>query len=196
MSSFFARYNNLLATRPLLTNVITTGFLFGAGDVLAQTVELRNTKAADTEDALFDYPRLRRAVIFGAFIFAPIGDRWYRVLNSVLVSLSKVINTAARVSMDQLGFAPFIGIPLYFSAMTAMEGGDNIQEKVQQKLKANWWNTLTANWTVWPAVQTVNFAFVPVQLRLLVVNTISIAWNCYLLMKLNSKGSESTYVIE
>lgn len=196
MSSFFARYNNLLATRPLLTNVITTGFLFGAGDVLAQTVELRNAKAADTEDALFDYPRLRRAVIFGAFIFAPIGDRWYRVLNSVLVSLSKVVNTAVRVSMDQLGFAPFIGIPLYFSAMTAMEGGDNIKEKVQQKLKANWWNTLTANWTVWPAVQTVNFAFVPVQLRLLVVNTISIAWNCYLLMKLNSKGSESTYVIE
>lgn len=196
MSSFFARYNNLLATRPLLTNVITTGFLFGAGDVLAQTVELRNTKTADTEDALFDYPRLRRAVIFGAFIFAPIGDRWYRVLNSVLVSLSKVVNTAARVGMDQLGFAPFIGIPLYFSAMTAMEGGDNIKEKVQQKLKANWWNTLTANWTVWPAVQTVNFAFVPVQLRLLVVNTISIAWNCYLLMKLNSKGSESTYVIE
>lgn len=184
--SFFAKYNQLLATRPLITNVITTGFLFGAGDALAQSIERKESG--------FDGTRLSRAVIYGAVIFAPLGDRWYRLLNGVKVGKSKAVNTAARVGLDQLVFAPLIGIPLYYSAMTAMEGGTT--QNVKQKLGDNWWKTLTANWTVWPAVQTVNFAFVPVQLRLLVVNLISIVWNCYLLMQLNADKTESVYVIE
>lgn len=184
--SFFAKYNHLLATKPLLTNVITTGFLFGTGDLLAQSIEHRKDG--------FDGARLSRAIIYGAIIFAPLGDRWYRILNGVKVGNSKIVNTAARVGLDQLVFAPFIGIPLYYSAMTAMEGGAT--HNVRKKLNDNWWKTLTANWTVWPAVQTVNFAFVPVQLRLLVVNTISIAWNCFLLMQLNSAKTEDVYVLE
>lgn len=200
MASLFAKYNHLLATRPLITNIITTGFLFGAGDVLAQTVELRQAKSSENDilgpSKLFDYPRLSRAVIYGSIIFAPLGDRWYRLLNNVNVSLTKVVNTCARVGLDQLVFAPFIGIPLYFSAMTAMEGGDNVKRDVENKLKANWWDTLTANWTVWPAVQAVNFTFVPVQLRLLTVNAISIVWNCYLLMQLNGEKKDDLYILE
>lgn len=200
MASLFAKYNHLLATRPLITNIFTTGFLFGAGDVLAQKVEQSQAKSAGGDilgpSKLFDYPRLSRAVIYGSIIFAPLGDRWFRLLNNVSVSQSKVVNTMARVGMDQLGFAPFIGIPLYFSAMTAMEGGNDIKGDVEKKLKANWWNTVTANWTVWPAVQAVNFTFVPVHLRLLTVNTISIAWNCYLLMQLNGKKHDDQYYLE
>lgn len=200
MASLFAKYNHILATRPLITNVITTGFLFGAGDVLAQTMEQRQSISSEDDllgpSKLFDYSRLSRAVIYGSIIFAPLGDRWYRLLNSVNVSLSKVANTCARVGLDQLVFAPFIGIPLYFSAMTAMEGGDDVKRDVTKKLEANWWSTLTANWTVWPAVQAVNFTFVPVQLRLLTVNAISIVWNCYLLMQLNGDKHNDLYILE
>lgn len=206
MSRFFAKYNHWLTTRPLVTNIISTGFLFGAGDVLAQTFELRQTKREDLTIAeiseskstdIFDHRRLARAVTYGALVFAPLGTRWYSILNAVNVSRLKVVNTGARVAFDQLVFAPFVGIPLYFSVMTAMEGGNDVKSQIKAKLESNWWNTLTANWIVWPAVQTVNFAFVPVHLRLLVVNSISIVWNCYLSMQMNGQEhNESVYILE
>lgn len=200
MASLVPKYKNLLASRPILTNVVTTGFLFGAGDVLAQNMENKPQMAKDTGNNLVDAPpfldfvRLSRAVIYGSVVFAPLGDRWYRVLNKVNVSSSKIINTCACVALDQLVFAPFIGIPLYYSAMTAMEGGR--KEDIRLKLLVNWWSTLTANWTVWPAVQTLNFAFIPVQLRLLVVNSISIVWNCYLLMRMSSSNQDSIFMLQ
>ncbi|KAG9980650.1 hypothetical protein KCU78_g21604, partial [Aureobasidium melanogenum] len=44
------------------------------------------------------------------------------------------------------------------------------------------------NWMLWPFVQAVNFKFVPLQHRVLVVNVVSLGWNCYL-SYLNSTGS-------
>lgn len=180
--SFFRRYTHLLATRPLLTNVLSTGFLFGAGDVLAQQI------AAHHEPRPFDWARTLRAVIYGGIVFAPLGDRWYKVLAKIKVGLSKVASTAATVALDQAVFAPFVGIPLYYSAMTVMENHPDPAARIERKLRDNWWHTLTTNWLVWPAVQALNFGFVPVRLRLLTVNVVSIGWNCYLLMVMNDKG--------
>jgi len=33
---------------------------------------------------------------------------------------------------------------------------------------------------IWPVVQFVNFKYVPLELRVLVVNVVSLGWNCYL----------------
>lgn len=180
MSSFYGRYNQLLKQRPILTNVLTTGFLFGTGDYLAQQISISSQNGRK-----YDYSRTLRAVIYGGIIFAPLADKWYKILATVKLPVpnSKLADTVLRVGLDQGVFAPFIGIPLYYSVMTLMEGGDH--KTVQRKLESNWWNTLYTNWLVWPAVQGVNFGLVPVQLRLLVVNVVSIGWNCYLLMALN-----------
>lgn len=181
MSSFYARYNNLLKKRPFVTNALTTGFLFGTGDYLAQQIALSNEKQNN-----YDHLRSLRAVIYGGIVFAPLGDKWYKVLARVKApnfESSTLINTVLRVGLDQAVFAPFVGIPLYYSLMTLMEGGD--REVIEKKIKNNWWNTLKTNWLVWPAAQALNFGLVPVQFRLLVVNVVSIGWNCYLLMVLN-----------
>lgn len=179
--SIFQRYSQLLARRPLVTNVLSTGFLFGAGDVLAQHIGIHH------EPKLFDWARAQRAVIYGAIVFAPLGDKWYKLLARVNVG-SKASSTVARVALDQCVFAPFIGIPLYYSVMTYMEGHADAAQHIETKLRTNWWKTLSTNWMVWPVVQTLNFGFVPLNLRLLVVNVVSIGWNCYLLMVMNDKG--------
>ncbi len=43
------------------------------------------------------------------------------------------------------------------------------------------YDTLIANWAIWPMVQLVNFRFVPLNYRLLFVNTLAIGWNCRLI---------------
>lgn len=159
-------YARLLQRRPLATNAATTALLFGAGDVLAQ----------GSGNGAFNEMRTLRAVFYGGVVFAPIGDRWYKLL----AAWKPVGGTAARVAADQLLFAPFIGIPLYYSVMSLMEGRA-VVERVEEK----WWPTLKTNWMVWPAVQVVNFGFVPVLMRLLTVNVVSVGWNCWLLLMHN-----------
>ena len=78
------------------------------------------------------------------------------------------VTAVARTACDQLMFAP-VGIAAFFTCMTIMEGGDP-KEKLQEK----WRQTLVDNWKLWPWVQVGNFTFVPLNLRLVVVNFVSI----------------------
>jgi len=56
------------------------------------------------------------------------------------------------------------------------------------KLNSTYWPALSRNWMVWPVVQFINFKYVPLELRVLVVNIVSLGWNCYL-SYLNSSGT-------
>lgn len=94
-------------------------------------------------------------------------------------------------------------LSFFLSTMAVLEGSDP-----KEKLESTYWTALTKNWMVWPWVQIVNFKFVPLQHRVLVVNVISLGecqssqarkggivclliqslgWNCYLSF-LNSQG--------
>ncbi|EGV64647.1 Protein required for ethanol metabolism [Yamadazyma tenuis] len=195
--SYYTKYNQLLLKRPLVTNMVTTGILFGSGDFLAQRLFSQNNKK-------YDYPRTLRAIAYGGILFAPLGDKWYKLLNRLTVpkSLSwsdkthNRVNTLLRVGVDQLGFAPLIAIPMYYSAMTVLERSPDPVNDISAKLREHWLPTLKTNWLVWPAFQTLNFYLVPVQLRLLSVNLISIVWNCYLSYVLNDQKSHLLHVSE
>lgn len=57
----------------------------------------------------------------------------------------------------------------------------------KDKLESTYWQALSKNWMVWPFIQMINFKFVPLHHRVLLVNVISLGWNCYL-SYLNSQG--------
>lgn len=65
------------------------------------------------------------------------------------------------------------------------------KERISDKLNSTYWMALTRNWMLWPWVQLVNFSFVPLNHRVLVVNVVSLGWNCYL-SYLNSGGGAET----
>jgi len=46
--------------------------------------------------------------------------------------------------------------------------------------KQKFWPTLINGYKLWPMVQLVNFYFVPLNHRLLVVNSVALGWNAYL----------------
>ena len=39
------------------------------------------------------------------------------------------------------------------------------------------WETLIANWKVWPIAQLINFSLIPLNFRVLWVNLVGILWN-------------------
>ncbi|KAI3394632.1 hypothetical protein diail_2496 [Diaporthe ilicicola] len=161
-------YQAKLAKRPLLTQVVTTAVLFGTGDVVAQqAVEKKGLQK-------HDLARTGRMVLYGGSVFGPAATTWYKFLANNVNLKSANTTMLARVALDQCVFAPvFIGV--FLSSMAAMEGNP-----VGEKLDKNYSTALTSNYMLWPAVQAVNFKFVPLEHRVLFVNVISIGWNCYL----------------
>jgi protein Mpv17 len=87
---------------------------------------------------------------------------------------NKNVEILARVAADQTIFAG-TNLFVFLSSMAIMEGSSP-----QHKLESTYATALQKNWMVWPFIQIVNFKLVPLHHRVLVVNVISLGWNCYL----------------
>ncbi|KAJ5128257.1 hypothetical protein N7448_001974 [Penicillium atrosanguineum] len=161
-------YQSKLAKRPILTASITSAVLFGSGDVLAQ-------QAVDRRGlAKHDFSRTGRMALYGGAVFGPVATKWFSILQHHVVLKSTATTTLARVACDQFLFAP-VQLTCFLSSMAIMEGSSPME-----KLKSSWGPAYKANLFVWPFVQGANFAFVPLELRVLVVNVVSLGWNCFL----------------
>ena len=119
-------------------------------------------------------------------IFGPAATKWYGFLSRINLS-STVTTTVARVSLDQFVFAP-IHLAFFLSSMAYLEGADP-----RARLRASYAEAVKKNWIVWPGVQVVNFNYVPLEHRVLVVNVVSLFWNCYL-SYVNSQGGKAKKV--
>ncbi|EEQ92313.1 Protein required for ethanol metabolism [Blastomyces dermatitidis] len=161
-------YHIQLARRPLITQSIGSAILFGAGDVLAQ--QLVDKVGLEHHD----YARTARMALYGGAIFGPGATTWYKFMERHIVLRSPRLTIASRVCGDQLLFAP-THMFLFLSSMSIMEGNDPLE-----KLKNSYWSGYKANLMIWPWVQAVNFTLVPLQHRVLVVNLVSLGWNCVL----------------
>lgn len=106
--------------------------------------------------------------------FGPVATKWFQFLQNKIVLRNKNLEIAARVACDQTFFAS-TNLFLFLSSMALMEG-----TSPQEKLAKNYWPALSTNWMVWPFVQAINFKFVPLHHRVLLVNVVSLGWNCYL----------------
>ncbi|KAK8196051.1 Protein required for ethanol metabolism [Zalaria obscura] len=179
MASFMRWYQLKLAQKPLLTQSVTTAVLFATGDVMAQQgVEGRGLKQ-------HDLARTGRMAFYGGCIFGPAATTWFGFLQRRVVFPGRPnLEILARVGLDQGVFAS-CNLFCFLSSMALMEG-----TSPQKKLESTYTQALSKNWMVWPWVQMANFKFTPLEHRVLVVNVISLGWNCYL-SYLNSQGAPS-----
>ncbi|TVY19501.1 Protein sym-1 [Lachnellula arida] len=170
-------YQRKLASSPLLTQSITTAVLFATGDTMAQQlVEKKGLKN-------HELARTGRMALYGGAIFGPAATTWFKFLQNKIVLRNKNAEIVARVAADQTVFAS-TNLFVFLSSMALMEG-----TSPKDKLDSTYWNALEKNWMVWPVIQAVNFKLVPLHHRVLVVNVVSLGWNCYLSF-LNSQGGK------
>lgn len=101
-------------------------------------------------------------------------SRWFRFLQHKVVLRNKNLEMVARVAVDQTLFAP-TSLFVFLSSMSVMEGSS-----LPEKLETSYTTALTRNWMVWPFVQLVNFRFVPLEHRIILVNVVLLGWNSYL----------------
>ncbi|MCJ1280387.1 Protein required for ethanol metabolism [Puttea exsequens] len=153
--------------------------LFATGDVMAQHL----VEKVPTHN----YARTGRMALYGGAIFGPAATTWFAFLaRRINFPARPTLTIAARVLTDQTVFAS-TNLFCFLSSMALMEGGDP-----RDKLRSSYFTALEKNWMVWPAVQAINFRFVPLEHRVLVVNVVSLGWNCYLSYVNSQAGKKET----
>jgi protein Mpv17 len=115
---------------------------------------------------------------YGGLIFGPAATHWYKFLAERVHLSTTNRSIAARIACDQFIFAP-INMTLFLSSMAYLEGSSP-----KEKLKKAWVPGMKNNFLVWPWVQAVNFRFVPLEHRVLVVNGVALGESCFHIRRL------------
>jgi protein Mpv17 len=117
----------------------------------------------------------------GAFYIAPMLHFWYckalPVISTRLNLSSHRAMVATKLALDQTIFASLIttGFYIFLNGISKRSLEAGIKD-VRDRFKS----TMLANWCIWPAAMTINFALVPLQFQVLFSNVIGLFWNIIL----------------
>ncbi|KAK0098628.1 hypothetical protein PV326_005961 [Microctonus aethiopoides] len=182
MRGFYKIYKNLLIKYPLGVQAFQTGTLMAVGDQLAQNlVEKRKLKD-------LDFLRTAQFYAIGFCFGGPAVRTWYGILDKYIGSKGGLV-TIKKVAIDQILFAPTF-IVLLLTTIGIMQGND--ATSIKNKLKNEYTDILWNNYKLWPMVQLVNFAFVPLNYQVLVVQCVAVLWNCYVSYRTNRDPIKNT----
>ncbi|KAF9261715.1 hypothetical protein L218DRAFT_961199 [Marasmius fiardii PR-910] len=185
MASFLRAYNAALIKRPMMTQCATAGFLFGAGDIVAQ-------QAVEGKGKDHDFTRTGRLIFYGGALFGPAMTKWYQFLNRIkFASPTRAI--IYRVWLDQAILTPG-AVAFFFGSMSILEGKP---EEAWPRIQSAYAPTLIRNWGVFVPTQIINFSIVPHHLRFVVVSVVSLFWNTYLsITNARQKALQETLVVK
>lgn len=166
-------YLAALETAPLLTKCVTATCIIGAGDAAAQAIE------GDIDPA-----RVARWGLFGLVLQAPWNHYYQNAIEAALPSTVDpwTARTALKVGIDQFVQAPiFTVLIFYFFAVIEKRGLLAATDQVRRELRA----TLLKNWIIFVPATVVNFAFIPLDFRVLFINCVFFVWVIILSLVIN-----------
>lgn len=165
------RYSEKLESHPFTTQMITSGILGGAADVTTQWLEHGWAEKDGKTPKDWDWRRLAAVTMFGIIGMGPMGHVWYIYLDRFTKAFcrSNWSMIMTKVAGDTFVFGP-VCLWLFFASVSVMEGKE--WENIRRKLWRDFVPTYIVDYSFWPAVQGINFHFVPVRHQLLVVNTV------------------------
>ena len=176
----FSAYGAALASRPVLVQSVTAAVIAGAGDVVCQAraAEPSPRSRAPRAGRGWDAARTARMAAW-ALAVTPVVSKWFSWLGRAFPT-----SPLQRMLADQLLFTPLNVCAFLFTMGLAETGTASGGMRKLQAMPS----VLRSNYVVWPAVQWVNFAFVPPLLQPLAVNVVGLAWAVYLSAVVNSSS--------
>ncbi|KFB48821.1 hypothetical protein ZHAS_00016909 [Anopheles sinensis] len=168
---------------PLVRGMVTYAFLWPTANLVQQTLEGKSF-------GTFDYRQCARYALYGSMYVAPTMYGWVRI-TTIMWPQMNLRTALLKATIEQATYGPFAGASfLYF--MTLLEGRSASEAAREVWLKFP--QTYTVGLTVWPLVQTINFAFVPERNRVPFVAACSFLWTVFLAsVKRKEPSAEETH---
>jgi len=193
-AGFLADYSQAVELAPLLTMSCTSGFAYAVGDLVAQRVEGRGQGRWRVE--LLDLARCARNALLGFALHGPLVYGWIQVLEGPLAQLvgsasgvgseqqGGVGTLLLKILLDQTLFSALINL-LYATCsglLSSLTPSEAFARARQLLVPA-----MVSSWRFWPVVQLVSYSpLIPVDLKLLWIDTMEILWVAYLSLTVNS----------
>lgn len=172
-------YQNCLAVHPVKTQVISSGLIWGFGDIAAQTVthstykkHLHHQVSDEDKKLKINWRRVATTGLFGLAFVGPVGHFWYEGLDRVLrlrfqFQPKSLRFVATKVALDGVIFGP-LDLLVFFTYMGFASGKN--ADQVKEDVKRDFLPALILEGGIWPIVQVANFRYIPVRYQLLYVN--------------------------
>eukprot|EP00168_Porphyra_purpurea_P012541 TRINITY_DN331_c0_g1_i9.p1 TRINITY_DN331_c0_g1~~TRINITY_DN331_c0_g1_i9.p1 ORF type:complete len:170 (+),score=64.22 TRINITY_DN331_c0_g1_i9:584-1093(+) len=156
-----AWYGGYNKAKPLVTAAATSAVALSLGDVLAQTLSGSDYCPARTV----------RLALLGAAIHGPGLSTWFTRLEAALPGVQP-FKIAAKTAAHAAVVTPlWVVATLAAESVMAERGVGGVVDKVKAGTK----DGVSERWMVWPVVQAVNYAVVPVPLRVLFMGAVGVA---------------------
>uniref|UniRef100_A0A7C8YQC0 Protein Mpv17 n=1 Tax=Opuntia streptacantha TaxID=393608 RepID=A0A7C8YQC0_OPUST len=180
-------YQNCLAVHPVKTQMISSGLIWGVGDIAAQTITFstanRRRKVSERENELkINWKRVASTSLFGFGFVGPVGHFWYEGLDRLIKTRFKMQPNslrfvATKVALDGVIFGP-LDLLVFFTYM-GFSNGKSIPQ-IKEDVKRDFLPALVMEGGIWPILQVANFRYVPVRYQLLYVNFFCLLDSCFL----------------
>jgi hypothetical protein len=196
----WARYERVLAAKPVTTKAITGFTIAGVADCFAQRTFAPKPRATDLHEGhtssqpqfSLDWHRVLAFSVFGAVWSGPFNHHY---LNWLTKLWGPPRFTAAwqtlggKVATQHLLLNPLVYVPGFLTYWTCFQQGGVDADAIADKLKAEYQPTLVEVWKVWIPVATFAFWKVPVRHIPAFMATVSLGWNTYLSHLANTAGT-------
>ena len=195
-----SKYDALASSHPHLATSIVSLSTYTAAELVRQNLIGKRTKSSSISKhqvpssiesiargggGLHLRQGLTGILLMGALGFALHGPWicfWFQCLESIFPRRSPS-DIAAKIALDQA-----IGCPIYYVLLgmaTGLTEGHGILGTIR-RVRKDMWKAVRLSWMAWPLLHVINFAFVPLARRKLLIQAGGLAWAIFL-CKLTAK---------
>ncbi|KAJ6216022.1 hypothetical protein RDWZM_010522 [Blomia tropicalis] len=178
----------------LITNALISASMGAVGDSIQQNYDLlmasfrnksidqpkmlKNYKDDDDTDKLEKYSFTRTIhMTMAGLTTGMVTHYWYIWLDRYLGVKRTPIVLAKKILADQILFSP-VNLFVYFTTLGICERSkwSHICDELKEK---GFENIYIAEWLIWPPMQLINFALLPLRYRILFDNIVSLGFDVY-----------------
>jgi len=184
-TSFIKSIGHFFDNHPVKSQSLLAGALWALGDVIAQKITAPVSRQEPRPP--MNYTRIFTMMAYGTIVQGPINFHWYTHLGKWIQYDKKSKEIFYKVVLDQAIMGP-TQIFLFIAFVTGVE--KRKVSSMKKRLNRNFLDLFLVDITIWPFIQSVNFAFVQPRFQSIVVNTVSVVYNTILTYLLHG---EKTY---